>query len=120
MTNQKQSSRPVYSTALGRLCPDCGNAVKACRCSQHSAAPSGDGVVRVSRQTKGRKGKGVTLITGIPLQGEALKACAAELRQLCATGGAVKGDVVEIQGDHRDRVIEVLSRRGWTVKRSGG
>ena len=118
MTNQQQSSRPVYSTALGRLCPACGNAVKACSCSQRPAVP-GDGVVRISRQTKGRKGKGVTLITGIPLQGDELKPCAAELRRLCATGGAIKGDVVEIQGDHRDRLVEVLSRRGWTVKRSG-
>ena len=77
-------------------------------------------MIRVSRQTKGRKGKGVTLITGVPLQGEALKVYAGELKKLCATGGAVKGEIIEMQGDHRDRVIELIKKRGWQVKRSGG
>jgi translation initiation factor 1 len=77
-------------------------------------------VVRVSRQTQGRKGKGVTVITGVPLAGDALKALAKELKSTCGSGGTVKEGVIEIQGDHRDRLVEVLQGKGWRVKRAGG
>lgn len=79
-----------------------------------------DGVVRVGRETKGRKGAGVTVITGIPTHQEGLKQIAKELKQKCGTGGTVKNGMIEIQGDHRDLLISELSARGYTVKRSGG
>ena len=83
-------------------------------------SPPRDGVVRVSRETKGRKGKGMTIITGVPLRGSDLKELAKQLKQKCGTGGTVKGDIIEIQGDHRDKLITELSDRGWTVKKAGG
>lgn len=101
------------------MCPDCRNPVDECICGQ-AVAPSGDGVVRVSRETKGRKGKGVTLITGIPLAEKELKAYAKVLKGKCGTGGTVKDGVVEIQGDQRDVLVPLLEQKGWTVKRAGG
>ncbi|QHI70748.1 translation initiation factor [Tichowtungia aerotolerans] len=79
-----------------------------------------DGAVRVGRETKGRKGAGVTVITGIPSHPEGLKQIAKELKQKCGTGGTVKGNVIEIQGDQRDLLVQELSSRGYTVKRAGG
>jgi len=84
-----------------------------------STAPK-DGVVRVSRETKGRKGKGVTLVTGAPLDGVELADLAKQLKNRCGAGGTVKDGVIEIQGEHRDRIVAELQGRGWTVKRSGG
>ncbi|WP_150910053.1 translation initiation factor Sui1 [Marinobacter halotolerans] len=109
----------VFSTEQGRMCPDCRHPVTDCRCGE-DVAPAGDGVVRVSRETKGRKGKGVTLITGIPLAGSELKAYAKQLKARCGTGGTVKDGVVEIQGDQRDILVPLLKEKGWTVKRAGG
>ncbi len=85
-----------------------------------SSQPKGDGVVRVARQTKGRKGKGVTLITGVPLRTDELKDLAKTLKQRCGSGGTVKDGIIEIQGDHRDALVKELSTRGWVVKKSGG
>ncbi len=82
--------------------------------------PKRDGVVSVSRETKGRKGKGVTLISGIPIHPEGLRALAKEFKQSCGSGGTVKEGVIEIQGDHRDAVMEMLIKKGYRVKRSGG
>jgi len=79
-----------------------------------------DGVVRVGRETKGRKGAGVTVITGIPTHPEGLKQIAKELKQKCGTGGTVKNGTIEIQGDQRDQLVAELKNRGYTVKRSGG
>lgn len=109
----------VFSTEQGRMCPDCRNPVPECTCGQ-PARPAGDGIVRVSRETKGRKGKGVTLVTGIPLDDKALKGFAKVLKAKCGTGGTVKDGVVEIQGDQRDILVPLLQAEGWTVKRSGG
>lgn len=83
-------------------------------------SPKGDGRVRVSRETKGRKGKGVTLITGLPLETEELNQLAKELKQRLGTGGTVKGTAVEIQGDHRDALVAELTKRGHAAKRAGG
>lgn len=116
---RKRSGGLVYSTDQGRMCPECRHPVDQCTCGQR-AQPLGDGVVRVSRETKGRKGKGVTLITGIPLADKELKAFAKVLKGKCGTGGTVKEGVVEIQGDHRDLLIPLLEQQGWTVKRAGG
>ena len=82
--------------------------------------PPADGIVRVWRQTKGRKGKGVTAITGLDLEPAALTQLAGELKRLCGSGGTAKSGTIEIQGDHRDRVIDDLRRRGWRVIRAGG
>ena len=109
----------VFSTEQGRMCPDCRNPVADCVCGQ-SSPPSGDGIVRVSRETKGRKGKGVTLVTGIPLAEKELKAFAKVLKAKCGTGGTVKDGGVEIQGDQRDILVPLLQAKGWTVKRAGG
>jgi len=109
----------VYSTDNGRLCSECSQPVDVCQCRKKTV-PAGDGVVRVSRETKGRKGKGVTLIQGIPLEEKALKAYVKKLKQKCSTGGAIKDGVVEIQGDHRELLMAELAKEGWTVKRSGG
>ena len=109
----------VFSTEQGRMCPSCRNPIADCACDQEQA-PAGDGVVRVSRETKGRKGKGVTLITGIPLAGSELKAYAKMLKAKCGTGGTIKDGVVEIQGDQRDILVPLLKEKGWTVKRAGG
>lgn len=109
----------VFSTERGRMCPDCREPLADCRCGE-AQAPAGDGVVRVSRETKGRKGKGVTLITGIPLAGAELKAYAKLLKARCGVGGTVKAGVVEIQGDQRETLVPLLKEQGWTVKRAGG
>jgi len=86
-------------------------------------APRGlpaDGVVRVGRETKGRKGKGVTVITGVPLHPDGIAELAARLKKQCGSGGTVRDGVIEIQGDHRDAIVAALSKLGWTVKRAGG
>lgn len=114
------SSRLVYSTDKGRVCPDCRQAAADCRCKAMVAAPKGDGIVRVSLDTKARKGKGVTLIRGVPLAADALAALAKQLKANCGSGGTVKDGVIEIQGDHRDTVVTALQKQGMTVKRAGG
>jgi translation initiation factor 1 len=117
----KSNSRLVYSSASGRFCPNCNKPIAKCVCRKPTAASTpSDGVVRVGRETKGRKGKGMTLISGVPLPTEELKKLAKELKQKCGTGGTLKDGVIEIQGDHRDALIEMLKTKGWTVKRSGG
>ena len=111
----------VYSTSRGRMCPDCRQPMAGCRCHAGRAEPvPGDGIIRVSRETRGRKGAGVTLIRGVPLANTALTELASRLKRRCGAGGTVSGGTIEIQGDHRDLVIEELKRPGWTIKRVGG
>ena len=100
----------VFSTDQGRIKPE----------KKKQDAPTGDGIVRVGRETKGRKGKGMTIITGVPLHPAGLKDLAKKLKQKCGTGGTLKGQTIEIQGDHRDLLIAELQALGYTVKRSGG
>ncbi len=103
------------------MCPACGKPVDECICRQEKKAVSvGDGIVRVGRETKGRKGKGVTVITGLPLDEQGLQKLATDLKQRCGAGGTVKGNTIEIQGDHRDLLVADLTARGYAVKRSGG
>ncbi len=118
MKNRNQGGL-VFSTEQGRMCPGCNQPVNDCTCRQF-AQPAGDGVVRVSRETKGRKGKGVTLITGVPMNTDELKAFAKVLKARCGVGGTVKDGVIEIQGDQRDMLVPLLQDKGWTVRRSGG
>lgn len=120
------SSRLVYSTDQGRICPQCQQPQAACRCKPgtKAAAPAeanklNDGIVRLHRQTKGRGGKGVTLITGLTLADEALKALASELKKQCGTGGAVKDGIIEIQGDQRALLKPLLEKKGHQVKIAG-
>lgn len=114
-------SRPVFSTDLGRLCPDCGRPVDRCACTRSAPAPgAGDGIVRIARQTKGRHGKGVCLVTGLALPPAELAALAKRLKQRCGTGGTVRDGVIEIQGDHRETLAAALRALGHTVKLAGG
>ena len=116
---KKRGGGLVYSTESGRTCAVCGWPKDRCACSAPTAAP-GDGNVRVGRETQGRAGKGVTVITGLPLAAAELEKVASELKRRCVSGGTVKDGVVEIQGDHRDALVAELTRRGFSVKRSGG
>ena len=110
----------VYSTETGRICPDCRRPVADCNCKAAAkAAPSGDGVVRVSRQNKGRGGKTVTLVQGLALDAAALAALGKQLRSACGSGGTVKDGVIEIQGDHCDKVMAALQQQGHRPKRTG-
>ena len=113
-------AKTVYTTEQGRVCPGCGLPVDRCECRARKAVDRGGGRVRVSRETKGRKGKGVTVITGLPLNEDGLLQLARELKQRCGTGGTVKNNVIEIQGDHRDLLVDELAKRGYEPKRSGG
>ena len=109
----------VYSTDSGRHCPECGNPVDACVCKQ-AVIPQGDGVARVRRESKGRGGKTVTTISGVPLAAEQLKDLAAALKRRCGTGGALKDGVIEIQGDHVELLLAELIKQGFKAKKSGG
>jgi translation initiation factor 1 len=111
----------VYSTEGGRMCPACRRPVSQCSCSK--AAPStatADGIVRVSRETKGRGGKAVTVVRGAPGDGAALARLGQDLKAACGSGGTVKDGIIEVQGDHVDKVMALLQQRGCKVKRAGG
>ena len=110
----------VYSTDSGRMCPACRQPLAACICAPRAAAPTGDGIVRVSRESKGRGGKTVTLVRGIALDAAALAALGKRLRSACGSGGTVKDGALEVQGDHAERVMALLQAEGFVVKRSGG
>ncbi len=115
-----KNSRLVYSDEIGSTCPKCKKPLKNCTCKNTQSTPKSDGIVRVSRSSAGRKGKGVTIITGVPLQDKALKELAKKLKQKCGSGGTVKDGIIEIQGEHRDMLVEELQKQGWTVKKAGG
>ena len=109
----------VFSTDAGRHCPDCSRPVDACICKQ-SVIPEGDGIARVRRETKGRGGKTVTTITGVPLAEEPLKELASLLKKRCGCGGSLKDGVIEIQGDHVQLLLDELLKQGFKAKKSGG
>lgn len=111
----------VYSTEVGRACPDCRQALAQCSCkAKAKSAVAGDGAVKVSRNTKGRGGKCVTLVTGVALDAMALAVLGKQLRAACGSGGTVKDGVIEVQGDHCERIIEMLAKQGHKPKRVGG
>jgi len=111
----------VYSTEPGRICPGCRQALSQCSCKAvPKATVAGDGVVRVSRQSKGRGGKTVTVIKGLALDGAALAALAKQLRTACGAGGTVKDGVVEVQGDHCETILAALQKHGHKAKQAGG
>lgn len=119
MSKKSKSGGLVYSSELGRICPSCEHAIDDCRCKE-TRTPEGDGIVSISLETKGRKGKGVTLLKGLLLTNDELKKLAKELKQKCGVGGAVKNGVIEIQGDHRQLLVNLLEQKHYTVKRVGG
>ncbi len=100
----------VYSTEIGRIVAEKPKAER----------PKGDGIVRIQRQVSGRKGKGVSVISGLDLDDNALNSLASELKKRCGTGGAVKNGTIEIQGDNRDLLKQLLEQKGFSVKLSGG
>ena len=112
MKRRRDDSRLVYSTGAGRI----GSKQDL----TPPRRPRGDGIVRVRREVKGRRGKTVTTIEGVPLPEDELRSLGSELKRLCGTGGSVKDGVIEIQGDHRDTLVADLEGRGYTVKRAGG
>lgn len=105
-----QLSQMVYSTDSGRIEPE----------EEPEQIPEGDGIVRLKRETKGRKGKGVTIVTGLALPKDELKTFAKKLKQQCGVGGSVKDYDIELQGDQRDSIEAYLKAQGYKVKRSGG
>ena len=107
MSNKE--SRLVYSTDAGRI-----------KETQTEQPVETDGIVRIRRETKGRKGKGVTTVSGTGLADKELKTLAKQLKQKCSTGGTVKDGVIEIQGDHRDKLKAELEKLGHNVKLAGG
>ncbi|RJQ84161.1 MAG: translation initiation factor Sui1 [Desulfobacteraceae bacterium] len=118
-------TRLVYSTETGRICPKCAKPADRCTCRKGALAPQAkacpnDGLVRIRRETQGRKGKTVTAILGLSLTGADLSAVARVLKQRCGTGGTVKEGIVVIQGDHRAMIQEELEKLGYRVKQAGG
>ncbi len=103
-------SRLVYSTKTGRIQSK----------EQNKAQVKTDGVVRIRRETKGRKGKGMTTISGLDLAEKELKDLCSQLKKMCGTGGALKSGVIEIQGDNRDKIKATLEQLGHNVKLAGG
>lgn len=116
----KRKSQTVYSTEPGRICPACGQPVDSCTCSKQKSEVFGGGTVRVRREVKGRGGKTVTAISGVPVNDNDLRELAAELKRRCSTGGSVKNGIIIIQGDQRDTIIPLLQAKGYTVKKAGG
>lgn len=113
----RPGSRPVYSTASGRLCPRCGWPLAECHCSaRFDEAPPARIVARLRLEKAGRGGKSVTVVDGLPRNAKLLAEVAAELKRACGSGGTVREIAVEIQGDHRDRLRVLLRAKGWEVK----
>ena len=119
MAPRPPSRSLVYSTELGRTCPACRQSLAECRCRNTTARIIGDGNVRVGRESKGRGGKVVTLVSGLPVNAGELATLAAALKKRCGTGGTIKDGVIEIQGEHRDVIVAELLGRGYKAKRAG-
>jgi translation initiation factor 1 len=102
------------------MCPVCRQAIAQCACSKSKPVPAGDGVVRISREAKGRGGKTVTVVRGLAMDAVALEAMAKTLKAACGSGGTVKDGTVEVQGDHCDKIVALLMKQGHQVKRAGG
>ncbi len=117
MNGNQKPDGVVYSTESGRMCPRCGEAVAACRCGRPAAVAPSDGTVRVYKETKGRQGKGVTVVQGVALDPVSLAQLGKQLRTLCGSGGTVKNGTIEVQGDHVERVVEHLNQRGMVARR---
>ncbi len=109
----------VYSTDSGRHCPDCSQPLGSCVCKQN-LVPEGDGIARVRRESKGRGGKTVTTISGVPLPESELKELASALKRRCGTGGALKDGVIVIPGEHVPLPPHEIGESGFKEKKTGG
>ncbi len=117
----RSADRPVvYDSDQGRICPGCQKPVKACNCRQQWQVPKIDGIVRVSRDRRNRRGKTATVITGVPGDAAGQEELAGILKRLCGSGGTAKDGVIEIQGDHRNLVLSKLTEMGYKAKLAGG
>ena len=116
------SSRLVYSTEKGRICPSCGRAASNCNCNKKNRThrQKSDGIIRIRREVKGRKGKTATVIYGFDVGSAELKNIGKQLKRLCGTGGSVKNGEIIIQGDHRETIKTELGKQGFQVKLAGG
>ncbi len=113
------TDRIVYSTGLGSLCPNCRRPTRECVCPKGSPGAV-VAAVRVGREIKGRAGKGVTIVSGLPLSMTDIDTLATKLKKRCGSGGTVRDGVIEIQGDHREVIVAELVKQGWNAKKSGG
>lgn len=112
-----RDSRPVFQTGKGRLCPRCGWPADDCHCSKAGAEAVPARVsCHLRLEKKGRAGKTVTVVAGLPGNAAFLAALASELKRACGTGGSAQEDSVEVQGDHRERLREVLAAKGISVR----
>jgi translation initiation factor 1 len=118
------NSRLVYSTETGKICPSCQKPVSECTCRKKKSISQTnikyDGIIRIKREVKGRKGKTVTTVSAFQLADDELKSLAAQLKRKCGTGGSVKDGIIIIQGDHRDALLSELKKQGYTAKLAGG
>jgi translation initiation factor 1 len=118
------NSRLVYSTKTGKICPSCQNPVPQCSCKKKKSKSQSnikyDGIIRIQREVKGRKGKTVTTISGFQINADELKNLVSQLKRRCGTGGSVKDGIIIIQGDHRDVLLSELKKQGYTAKLAGG
>ena len=114
----------VYSTESGKICPLCQESVLECTCKKKKSRSQAnikiDGIIRIQREVKGRKGKTVTTVSGFQLDDDELRSLAAQLKRKCGTGGSVKEGIIIIQGDHRDALLSELKKQGYTAKLAGG
>jgi translation initiation factor 1 len=106
----------VYSTQHGQMCPRCRRSASECTCPRDTTPPAGDGTVRIWLDTKGRRGRGVTVISGVPLPATELSALGSKLKRLCGSGGTTKDGVIEVQGDHRERLAREMAGSGWKIR----
>ena len=119
------NNRLVYSTESGRICPSCRHPTTKCTCKKKKTVKKqsiypNDGIVRIRREVKGRKGKTVTAVFGISLDDKELKQFAKTLKRFCGSGGTVKDGIIIIQGDHRETLLNEIKKQGYTVKLAGG
>lgn len=121
MQLKRDDNRTVFSTETGRICPECGKPIQKCQCKKNKITSTikQDGIVRLRIERKGRGGKSVTLIEGLPFNEELLKEISKELKKQCGVGGALKNGIIELQGDVRDSVLTILKSKGYSVKKSG-
>ena len=121
-------NRWVYSTETGRICPACSKPVSACTCKKKKTAKvhkapavyPKDGIIRIQREVKGRKGKTITAILGVPLENGDLENFAKIVKRRCGAGGSVKDGVVVIQGDHRQTLLDEIRKHGYPATLAGG
>ena len=118
------STRLVYSTETGKICPSCQKPINDCNCKKKKSKSQldikYDGIIRIRREVKGRKGKTVTTVSGFKLDADELRSLAAQLKRRCGAGGSVKDGMIIIQGDHRETLLSELKKKEYTVKLAGG